>query len=178
LAALVLLVPLNHLRQLVARQMAEVYNRNVPPPPKAVQFLEAFLLKCLDIQGQPVVGVEECVLPLPLLPSLSLTPPLPPFRYVAGEYKKYNNNWDWAEDKRCFPTLTISSRSLSSHLHAPPNTSLPQQYASSFQPLDPDLLSRQAAHMRYSSAFSSSITCADCCRLWFCFVTVFTLCRV
>jgi hypothetical protein len=52
--------------------MAEVYNKNVPPPPKAVQFLEAFLLKCLDIQGQPVVGVEECVLPLPLL----LRPPL------------------------------------------------------------------------------------------------------
>jgi hypothetical protein len=105
-------------------------------------------------------------------------PPLPPFRYVAGEYKKYNNNWDWAEDKRCFPTLTISSHNLSSHLHAPPNTSLPQQHASSFQPLDPDLLSRQAAHMRHSSAFSSSITCADCCRFWFCFVTVFTLCRV
>jgi hypothetical protein len=77
LAALVLLVPLNHLRQLVARQMAEVYNKNVPPPPKAVQFLEAFLLKCLDIQGQPVVGVEECVLPLPPLPP-SLSPTTPP----------------------------------------------------------------------------------------------------
>lgn len=54
--------------------MAAIYNNNNPPPPKAVQFLEAFLLKCLDIQGQPVVGVEECVplLPLPLLPTPTL----------------------------------------------------------------------------------------------------------
>jgi hypothetical protein len=47
--------------------MADIYNKNDPPPPKTVQFLEAFLLKCLDIQGQPVVGVEECVLLLLLL---------------------------------------------------------------------------------------------------------------
>ncbi len=54
--------------------MADIYNRNDPPPPKTVQFLEAFLLKCLDIQGQPVVGVEECVLLLPLMPHLPTLP--------------------------------------------------------------------------------------------------------
>jgi hypothetical protein len=41
--------------------MADIYNKNNPPPPKNVQFLEAFLLRCLEIPGQPVVGVEECV---------------------------------------------------------------------------------------------------------------------
>jgi hypothetical protein len=39
--------------------MADIYNKSVPKPPKTVQFLEAFLLKCLDIANQPVVGVEE-----------------------------------------------------------------------------------------------------------------------
>jgi hypothetical protein len=33
------------------------------------------------------------------------------------------------------------------------NACLPQQHAASVQPLDPDLLPRQASHMRYSSVF-------------------------
>jgi hypothetical protein len=49
--------------------MAAIYNTIIPPPPKAVHFVDAFLLKYLDHQGRPIgaVMVDECVLPPPLL---------------------------------------------------------------------------------------------------------------
>ncbi len=75
---------------------------------------------------------------------------LPPFicRYVPGEYKKYNNNWDWAEDKRCVQPASTATCSVKCHimsqLHLVP---LPQEHAASIQPLDPDLLEGQASYL-------------------------------
>jgi len=66
--------------QMVAKQFSTKYN--ALRPPKKVDFLEAFLLKLMDREGQPIVAVEQ---------------------FVPGEYVKYNNNWDWAEDKRNTP---------------------------------------------------------------------------
>ncbi len=136
--------------------MADIYNKNDPPPPKTVQFLEAFLLKCLDIQGQPVVGVEECVLLLLLLlPSPS---PFIHFQIRAWRIQKVQQQLGMGRRQTVrplpFTRLPLSQSSYS--IVRPRNTCLPQQHAPSIQPLDPDLLTRQAAYMRYSSVFSAT----------------------
>lgn len=81
--------------QMEAKMYADMYNQcNVP---KKVDFLAAYVLELVERQGRPICGVEK---------------------YIAGEYKKYNNNWDWSDDKRNTPqafshfTLERSNRQL------------------------------------------------------------------
>jgi hypothetical protein len=178
LAALVLLVPLNHLRQLVARQMAEVYNRNVPPPPKAVQFLEAFLLKCLDIQGQPVVGVEECVLPLPLLPSLSLTPPSPHSDTSPASTKNTTIIGTGQRTSGAFPPLpsphAVCHRMCTRHPTPLCRSNTPQAFSHWTLTYSRGKLLICDIQVRFLHP-SLVPTVVD---FGFCFITVFTLCRV
>ena len=63
-----------------AQKWAERFNeRGVP---KKVQFIGAYVMELPDRPNRPICGVE---------------------RYVPGEYVKYNNNWDWSDDRRNTP---------------------------------------------------------------------------
>lgn len=66
--------------QMDAKMYAELYNRNKPP--KKVDFLAAHVLQLVEREGEPICGVES---------------------YIEGDYKKYNNNWDWSDDQRNTP---------------------------------------------------------------------------
>jgi elongation factor 2 kinase len=61
---------------MVARTYADEYNSLGPP--KRVEFILAYVLQLIDRPGRPYFTVE---------------------RYIPGEYVKYNNNWDWADDR-------------------------------------------------------------------------------
>ena len=66
--------------QMEAKMYAELYNRRNPP--KLVTFLDAYVLEFRNRPGKPICAVEK---------------------YIEGEYKKYNNNWSWSDDKRNTP---------------------------------------------------------------------------
>lgn len=66
--------------QMEAKMYADMYNATGPP--KTVDFLAAYVLELMDRPGKPVCGVEK---------------------YIEGEYVKYNNNWDWNDEKRNTP---------------------------------------------------------------------------
>lgn len=59
---------------------AERYNARKPP--KKVDFLAAYVLELVEREGEPICGVES---------------------FIDGDYKKYNNNWDWSDDQRNTP---------------------------------------------------------------------------
>ena len=50
--------------------------------PKKVEFLEAYLAVLPDRGGSPTCLIE---------------------RFVEGQYQKYNDNWDWSDDRRNTP---------------------------------------------------------------------------
>jgi len=63
-----------------AQKWARDFNgRGVP---KAVEFIGAYVMELVDRGTRPICGVE---------------------RYVPGQYVKYNNNWDWSDDRRNTP---------------------------------------------------------------------------
>jgi hypothetical protein len=63
-----------------AQKWARDFNsRGVP---KAVEFIGAYVMELVDRGIRPICGVE---------------------RYVPGQYVKYNNNWDWSDDRRNTP---------------------------------------------------------------------------
>jgi len=66
--------------QMEAKMYAELYNANEPP--KRVDFLDAYVLQLTDRPGKPICAVEK---------------------YIEGEYKKFNNNWNWSDEKRNTP---------------------------------------------------------------------------
>lgn len=66
--------------QCEAKRWADEFNKQGVP--KAVDFLEAYLIQLIDRPGQPLAAVEK---------------------FTEGEYVKYNNNWDWSDDKRNTP---------------------------------------------------------------------------
>jgi elongation factor 2 kinase len=55
-----------------------------------VDFLDAYVLELKDRPNTPICAVEK---------------------YIQGEYKKYNNNWDWCDEKRSTPQ--VGARMLS-----------------------------------------------------------------
>lgn len=66
--------------QMEARMWAQRYNEH--DPPKSVDFIAAFVLERIDLPGKPLCGVEK---------------------FIAGNYRKWNNNWDWSDDERNTP---------------------------------------------------------------------------
>jgi len=50
--------------------------------PKRVEFIGAYVMELIDRESRPICGVE---------------------RFVPGQYVKYNNNWDWSDDRRNTP---------------------------------------------------------------------------
>lgn len=50
--------------------------------PKRVEFIGAYVMELIDRDSRPSCGVE---------------------RFVPGQYVKYNNNWDWSDDRRNTP---------------------------------------------------------------------------
>ncbi|KAJ1489598.1 MHCK/EF2 kinase, partial [Baffinella frigidus] len=66
--------------QMEAKMYADLFNATGPP--KKVDFLAAYVLELKDRAGKPIAGVEK---------------------FIEGEYKKYNNNWDWSDEKRNTP---------------------------------------------------------------------------
>jgi hypothetical protein len=71
--------------QMKAKLYAEKFNARFGK--KVVDFLEAYVAELvdrpLDLRGlRPVIGVEE---------------------HIHGEYVKYNNNWDWSNERRNTP---------------------------------------------------------------------------
>lgn len=50
--------------------------------PKRVEFIGAYVMELMDRGSRPICGVE---------------------RFVPGQYVKYNNNWDWSDDRRNTP---------------------------------------------------------------------------
>lgn len=66
--------------QTEARMWAQRFNEKHPP--KAVDFLAAYVLELVDREGQPLCGVET---------------------FISGNYRKWNNNWDWSDDQRNTP---------------------------------------------------------------------------
>jgi hypothetical protein len=78
---------------------ADFYNAKNPP--KKVDFLDAYVLTLKDRPHKPICAVEK---------------------FIEGEYKKYNNNWDWSDELRNTPqvfTHTALSLSLSLALSRP-----------------------------------------------------------
>jgi elongation factor 2 kinase len=78
---------------LQAKMYADFYNAKNPP--KKVDFLDAYVLTLKDRPHKPICAVEK---------------------FIEGEYKKYNNNWDWSDELRNTPqvfTHTALSLSLS-----------------------------------------------------------------
>ena len=70
---------------------ADFYNAKNPP--KKVDFLDAYVLELRDRPGRPICAVEK---------------------FIEGEYKKYNNNWNWSDDLRNTPQVfTHTGLSLS-----------------------------------------------------------------
>ena len=49
-----------------------------------VDFLDAYVLELKDRPHKPICAVEK---------------------YIEGEYKKYNNNWNWSDDLRNTPQV-------------------------------------------------------------------------
>jgi len=66
--------------QMEAKAWAEKFNEKFQK--KIVDFLVAYVVELVDRPGRPVIGVEN---------------------WVPGNYVKYNNNWDWNDDKRNTP---------------------------------------------------------------------------
>jgi len=62
--------------QTVAKYYASKFNEYKPP--KNVDFVNAWLLRLEGREGQPMCGVE---------------------RYIAGEYRKHNNNYGYVNDE-------------------------------------------------------------------------------
>jgi hypothetical protein len=71
---------------------ADFYNAKNPP--KKVDFLDAYVLELRDRPQRPICAVEK---------------------FIEGEYKKYNNNWNWSDEVRNTPQVFthISRFSLS-----------------------------------------------------------------
>mmetsp|Transcript_15964 Transcript_15964/g.37680 ORF Transcript_15964/g.37680 Transcript_15964/m.37680 type:complete len:697 (-) Transcript_15964:306-2396(-) len=66
--------------QMVAKLWAKKFNDKKVP--KKVDFLSAYIIQLISRPGKPVCAVEH---------------------YVEGDYVRYNNNWDWSDDKRNTP---------------------------------------------------------------------------
>ena len=66
--------------QMEAKMYAELYNTERPPKP--VDFLDTYVLELKDRPDKPICAVEK---------------------YIEGEYKKFNNNWNWSDEKRNTP---------------------------------------------------------------------------
>jgi len=66
--------------QMEAKMYAEMYNAKNPP--KKVDFLHAYVLQLTERAGKPICAVEK---------------------YIEGDYKKYNNNWNWSDEQRNTP---------------------------------------------------------------------------
>jgi len=66
--------------QTEAQKWAHEFNgKNVP---KRVEFIAAYVMELIDRPNRPICGVEL---------------------FVPGQYVKYNNNWDWSDDRRNTP---------------------------------------------------------------------------
>ncbi|KAL6055876.1 Alpha-type protein kinase domain-containing protein [Balamuthia mandrillaris] len=61
--------------QMEAKRWAELFNYYNPP--KRIEFIDAWLLELVDRPGRPICGVEK---------------------YVAGPYRKHNNNFGYVSD--------------------------------------------------------------------------------
>lgn len=71
--------------QTEAQKWAHEFNgKNVP---KRVEFIAAYVMELIDRPNRPICGVEL---------------------FVPGQYVKYNNNWDWSDDRRNTPQVTRS----------------------------------------------------------------------
>ncbi len=57
-----------------------------PPPPKRVDFLDAYVLELRDRPDKPICAVEKL---------------------IEGQYKKYNNNGSWSDDLRSTPQVCV-----------------------------------------------------------------------
>lgn len=68
--------------QMEAKMWAEKFNARFGK--QVVDFLVAYVAELVERQGCPVIGVEKKVL---------------------GNYVKYNNNWDWSDDRRNTPQV-------------------------------------------------------------------------
>jgi len=66
--------------QMEAKAWAEQFNKKFQK--NVVDFLVAYVVELVERPGRPVIGVEN---------------------WVPGNYVKYNNNWDWNDDKRNTP---------------------------------------------------------------------------
>ena len=66
--------------QMEARMWAQKFNESGPP--KAVDFIAAYVLELVDRPGKPLCAVEK---------------------FIPGNYVKWNNNWDWSDELRNTP---------------------------------------------------------------------------
>mmetsp|Transcript_77274 Transcript_77274/g.208584 ORF Transcript_77274/g.208584 Transcript_77274/m.208584 type:complete len:224 (+) Transcript_77274:174-845(+) len=66
--------------QMIAKMYAEKYNAQ--DPPKHVDFVDVYVLQLIDRPTRPLCTVEP---------------------FIEGKYVKYNNNWDWVDDRRNTP---------------------------------------------------------------------------
>jgi len=66
--------------QMEARMWAQKFNERGPP--KAVDFIAAYVLELVDRPGKPLCALEK---------------------FIPGNYVKWNNNWDWSDELRNTP---------------------------------------------------------------------------
>lgn len=67
--------------QMEAKQYADKFNKRFGKP-GLVDFLVAYVAELVERPGKPLIGVEQ---------------------RIVGNYVKYNNNWDWSEERRNTP---------------------------------------------------------------------------
>jgi hypothetical protein len=66
--------------QMEAQEFAKKFNKRFGK--KVVQFLVAYVAELVERPGKPLIGIEQRIL---------------------GDYVKYNNNWDWTDERRNTP---------------------------------------------------------------------------
>ena len=66
--------------QMEAKRYADKFNKRFGKP--VVDFLVAYVAELVERPGKPVIGVEQ---------------------RIHGNYVKYNNNWDWNDERRNTP---------------------------------------------------------------------------
>jgi hypothetical protein len=66
--------------QMEAKMWAEKFNKRFGKT--VVDFLVAYVAELVERPGKPVIGVEQ---------------------RIHGNYVKYNNNWDWNDERRNTP---------------------------------------------------------------------------
>jgi hypothetical protein len=66
--------------QMEAQEFAKKFNKRFGK--KVVEFLVAYVAELVDRPGKPLIGIEQ---------------------RIIGNYVKYNNNWDWTDERRNTP---------------------------------------------------------------------------